>query len=226
MTFNFSRWGRSRILSTVLCATGFAASATFAGARIDLRPDPPVPPGGYEPNTAVQVDVYFVDTGPSESNIQFRALYLDFNDSPPWDGSAETLDCGGYFNWNYPFGIPPIVIPPLPNTSWVYALGTPNPLLQITMPAGGEVLVGDLYVNVGSSGGTLDVMNADNPDLNFGARAEYGFNGPGDPFTRWRAYTGELTGGVLELPVVPEPATVFLFGIGLTVTVWARRTRK
>lgn len=171
------------------------------------------------------VSAYIVDTGPSDWNIQFRTISLDFNDTPPWDGSAETLDCGSLFLWNYPFGLPPITIPELPNTRWIYPLATPNPLLQITMLAGGEAYLGAVFVNVGEAGGTLDVMNADDPDTNFGARAEFGFDGPNDPFTVWRAYTGELTGGVLDLPVVPEPATAFLVGIGLTVTVWARRTR-
>lgn len=218
-----SRRSDPRSIVAFLIAAACLATTTLAGARIDLRPDPPIPPGGYEPNTTVLVSVYFVDTGPSEWNVQFRAIYLDFNDTPPWDGSSETLAPHDSFNWNNPFGHgwPSL----LPNPAWIYPLATPNPLLQITMLAGGEVFVGDVYVNVGTSGGTLDVMNADNPDLNWGARAEFGFGGSGDPFTRWRAYTGELTGGILDLPVVPEPTTLLLLSVGLAVAVRTRTRR-
>lgn len=209
--------------TTVIIALHSAAAGTFGGARIDLRPDPPVPPGGYEPNTIVDVEVFFVDTGNPQGDILFRGLFLDFNDSPPWGGSPGTLSyltcC---LEWDNPF--PLAVTYPLPRTSWVYPLMTPNPVFQTILPDEGEVYVGHLYVNLGSAGGILDVMNDDNPDPYYGAQAHFGFGGAGDPVTVWRAYTGELTGGVIDLPVVPEPTMLLLFSVGL-VTVAAARGR-
>ncbi len=193
----------------------------FAGLRIDLRPTPPVPPSGYQPNTLVDVDFFLVDTGNPQGAIQMRGVFLDFFDSPPWGGAPGTLTypdpdgpgslTANEFNWFTPFTI---CFGPcgggLPLTAWVYPLPTPNPLFQITMPDNGEVQIGELKVNVGASGGILDATNHDNPDINFGARVDFGFGGPNDPVTTWRAFTGDITGGVLELPVIPEPASLLL----------------
>lgn len=197
----------------------------FAGLRIDLRPNPPVPPNGYQPNTLVDVDFFLVDTGNPQGAIQTRGVLLDFLDSPPWGGAPGTLtypDPDGtgplwanMFNWINPFTI---CYGPcfggLPQTSWVYPLPTPNPLFQITVPDNGEVQIGDLKVNVGSAGGVLDAMNDDNPDPQFGARVDFGFGGAGDPVTTWRAFNGDITGGVLALPVVPEPTSCLLLALG------------
>lgn len=230
-----SAFRRISAATMVVVALGSGVSAALAGMRIDLRADPPVPPGGYEPNSIVDLQVYYVDTGNPQGNILFRGLFLDFNDSPPWGGAPGTFTyLGGgsspspggdlYFGWVNMFGIG--MLPPLPNTSWIYPLSTPNPLFQITLPDNGEVYAGHIYINVGTAGGTVDVTNDDVADPNWGARADFGFGGPNDPVTTWRAYTGELTGGVLELPVVPEPASVVMVGIGLVYALRAKRKAK
>lgn len=210
----------------------FACAATvFGGARIDLRPDPPVPPGGYEPGTDVRVDVYIVDTGNPQGDIFFRGVFLDFVDSPPWSGRPGTftfLDPDGPGGWGagdfawvmvFPLG----VTWPLPFTAWVYPLPMPIPAFQIVLPDNGEVRLGHLLVDVGPAGGILDAMNSDEFDPSRGTQVAFGFGGPGDPVTTWRAYTGELTGGVLELPVIPEPASLVLIAAAFTALLSRRK---
>lgn len=208
------------------------SSSALAGLRIDLRPIPPVPPGGYEPGTDVHVNVFLFDTGNPQGQIAFRGVFLDFSDSPPWGGEPGTLTYpnpdgtgNGEFSWITPFSIHPN---PgfLPQTSWVYALQTPNPLFQIVMPDNGEVQLGSLLVDVGTQGGVLDATNRDNPDPIFGARVDFGFGGAGDPVTTWRAFTGDITGGVLELPVIPEPESCLLMASVLTMAIVACRNQR
>ncbi len=212
------------------------SSSALAGLRIDLRPILPVPPGGYEPGADVHVNVFLVDTGNPHGAISFREIFLDFSDSPPWGDSDGTLtypdpDGVGFLGENGFALINPACDigcfqPQLPYIFWVYPLSTPNPIFQITMPDNGEVQLGSFKANVGTAGGTIDAMNADNPDPFFGAKLEFGFGGPGDPFTTWRAFTGELTGGVLELPVIPEPASCLLMASVLTMAIVARRNQR
>jgi hypothetical protein len=173
-----------------------AAGEVFAGARIDLRPVPPVPTEGYAPHSVIRVYAYLVDTGNPQRDVAFRSVFLDFNDS---DASFTYPDCN--FIWYNPFA--PNNCPDccLPFASWVYPLPMPNPPFQITMPNDGEVLLGYIDVDVGVEGGVLDAMNRDEPDPNFGARVDFGFGGPGDPLISWSAFNGGLTGGSLDIVV-------------------------
>ena len=50
------------------------------------------------------------------------------------------------------------------------------------------------------AGAILDVANAGDPDHNYGLRIDFGF----DPRTTWRAFSGELTGGVVTLGTAPR----------------------
>ncbi len=229
--------GRSTFVSGFgLISTSLWCTVALAGARIDLRPTPPIPPGGYQPGTDVQVDVFLVDTGNPQGNIQFRGVFLDFSDSPPWAGEPGTLtypDLDGpgpqmanSFYWINPFTIGGCLPCRLPQTSWVYPLPTPNPLFQITLPNNGEVQLGHLFVDVGTQGGVLDAVNDDVADPNFGARVDFGFGGAGDPVTTWRAFTGDITGGVLELPVIPEPTSCLLLALGASALFIKRKANR
>lgn len=211
------------------CAVLGIATSAFAGLRVDLRP---VQAGPYAPNTVVDVNVFLVDTGNPQGQIQLRGAFLDYTDSaaefsyPDPDGAGALGD--GDFSWINPFTIG-AVFPDLPQTSWVYPLPTANPLFQITVPNDGEVQLGSLKVNVGAAPPApvdriLDAMNDDVADPNFGARVDFGFGGAGDPVTTWRAFSGDLTGGTLALNVTPEPATLALLGLGAVAAFRRRRT--
>ncbi len=199
-----------------------------AGLRIDLRPVPPGP--YYTGNTTVEVNVFLVDTGNPQGAIQLRGVFLDFSDSHP-DYTYPDPDGAGSlpantFAWINPFMIG-ATFQTLPQTSWVYPLPTPNPLFQITVPDNGEVQVGSMKVHIGPDNGQfkfLDAMNDDVADPNFGARVDFGFGGPGDPVTTWRAFDGQITGGVTELTPVPEPASLLL-GLGCGLVFFARRNQ-
>lgn len=216
------------------CAVLGMATSAFAGFRIDLRPvQAPPSPDGFVAGSIVDVNVFLVDTGNTQGAIQLRGAFLDYSDSaaeftyPDPDGAGMLAD--GDFSWINPFTIG-AVFATLPQTSWVYPLPTANPLFQITVPNDGEVQLGTLKVNVGQNDTgvpvirTLDAMNDDVMDPNFGARVDFGFGGAGDPVTTWRAFTGDLTGGTVGLQVAPEPATLALLGLGAVAAFRRRRT--
>lgn len=190
---------RALALSIILIA---GATATFGGARVDLRPVPAMPAVGYAPNSVVRVDLYVVDTGNPQGDILFRGLFFDFADTsdsvtfPGADGIAGTSD-DGQITWRIPnFAGPCGCI--VPNVSWVYPLPVPNPALQYVLPNDGEVSPLYFFVKLGADDVVIDVLNADESNPNLGAMATFGFGGP-DPITMWRAFTGELSGGRLEL---------------------------
>lgn len=203
------------------------SGAAWAGARIDLLAVPPMPEGGYGNNEIVRFDVYMVDTGNPQGNIPFRMLSLDFSDTSSELSFADPDEDGplmaGQFHWTNPFGIG-VTFNDLPYVRWVYPLD-PNPLFQIVLPDNGDVYLGTVRVNTGTGTGnfTLDALNADDPDVGHGASAVFGFGGPGDPVTTWRAFDGEITGGSIQIPVaVPEPASLFL-GLSCALFFFARR---
>lgn len=204
--------------TTVFLISALAASSAFAGVRIDLRTNPPIPEFGYNLNQDITVDVFLVDTGNPQGNIQFRGVFLDSSDTAP------QLTVGPQFNWMNPFGIG-AVFPNMPQTSWVYPLPTANSMFQIVLPNDGEVRLGDVNVNVGNTPGIykLDLSNGDNADVSFGARADFGFGGAGDPVTTWRSFTGDITGGSIQIPVaIPEPASLLLLAGG-AIALFKRR---
>ena len=213
----------------VLCLMAAVASSAFAGAEIDLRPTPPVPPGGYLPDTLVNIDVFFVDTGNPQGDISFRGIQLDFTDTtgtltyPGEDGIPGNDDDDKFTWWRGKYDVGAI-FPDLPTPAWLFPATHGVPEFQITMPDDGEVWIGEINVNVGADGGILDVMNGDEPDVNLGAWARFGWGFEDDPVVTWRAYTGELTGGQLHLPTIPEPGTMILLGVG-GMAFLRRRTR-
>ncbi len=195
-----------------------ANQSLLAGLMIDLRP---VQAGPYDCGTVIDVKVFLVDTGNPQGAIQLRSVFLDFTDSdsafsyPDPDGAGPLVS--NQFSWINPFTVG-AVFEDLPQTSRVYPLPTANPLFQITVPNDGEVQIGSLKVNVGHGflvNRTLDVMNDDVADPNFGARVDFGFGGPGDPVTTWRAFDGQLTGGTEAIQITsPEPSSLLLILTG------------
>lgn len=198
-------------VSGLLSPQGIAllASTTSAPVRVDLRPNLPAPPGGYEPNTLITVEVFLVDTESLGGNFLARSVGFDFRNRTgtlnfPYAGCQT-------FRWEF---IPGDGIEecdgklPRPvNNSFIPGGG-------YTLPLGGEVKVGEIDVNVGCAGGVLDIMNAAEPNPNAGAFLAFGFGGPGDPVTIWRAFTGDIIGGVLDVPVngaAPMPSFEIAF---------------
>ncbi len=223
---------RTRFLVVAVSCWTASISSSFAGARFDIRPTgvtviPGNPPTAVvTPGQVLAANVFLVDTGNPQGSILFRGIFLDFTDtSAPiveangWAGNDgvflndpntpqdETVDNPSAFDWICAFDCFPDGT--LPNTAWVYPLPTANPLFQITVPDNGETQLGVIEIEVPSQiPAIIDLMNADDANPNFGAFAAFGFNGPGDPLTQWRAHTGELTGG--QLLLVPEPTALFL----------------
>ncbi len=79
-------------------------------------------------------------------------------------------------------------------------LKLPDQMNMESLPAGGEMLVGNLDVTVDDDG-MLDVMKPEE-DEGLGAWVKFGFGQDGDdPVITWRAFTGELTGGQLSMSV-------------------------
>lgn len=204
------------------------SSTALAGARIDFRipgetviSDPEsqgvvLSPGDYT------VEVYMVDTGNPQGNISFRGLYLDSADT-------ESVTVSPTFTWTNPDQIG-VVFPDFPNPAWIYPVPVLIPHVQITLPDNGEVLLGTLTMNVNwlnlGELGVLDLVNKDAQDPNLGARADFGFGVlPNDPVTTWRAHTGEITGGVLQVVVTPEPGSLLIMFIGASAAMRANRQR-
>lgn len=202
---------------------GWYPVTTLAGARIDLRPAPPPNGAEYQVGDVFNVDVFMVDTGNPQGDINFRGLFLDFADSegfsyPGMDATSGTQD-DNQFRWVSPFDIC-ACFPNLPGTSMVFPDVGPPWLPRL--PDGGELLLGYLNVRLETVPATLDVMNDDEPDPTFGARADFGFGGLNDPVTTWRAYTGDITGGV---HVIPEPASLALLTLTAAGTFMRIRSR-
>lgn len=206
-------------LRTIVTALLVLPCIAFGGMRIDLRPEgltvlPGNPPSVTAAPGVYNVDVWLVDTGSPQGNIPFRGLFFDSADTTGITPSSPFRWFGTelYFaTYNFP------------NVAWVYLGMVANPAYQLVLPDNGEILVGDFNVTVDADGGLLDLMNADNPDINFGARADFGFEVlPNDPITTWRAHTGEITGG--RLAFVPEPTSLMLLTVGALSL--ARKQRK
>lgn len=208
------------IIKQMLSIVLLLSSTALAGARIDLRV--PGHPGGGTPEFPqvfldpgnYTIEVFMVDTGNPQGDIYFRGLFLDASDTVGITTSPT-------FAWSNPFGIG-ATFPNLPNTSWVYPLASPILPFMNVLPDNGELLMGSMTITIQSGDwGTLDLVNAGEPSASFGAAAHFGFGGPSDPVTAWRAFTGDITGGRLGVNI-PEPSMFVLLLGSMHV---ARRTK-
>lgn len=75
----------------------------------------------------------------------------------------------------------------------------------------------------------LDVLNADEEDINRGAEFQHGFGNANDPSRSYRASAGTINyapgtpSGGLSFAVVPEPATLAMLGLGGLAAAFRRR---
>ena len=184
-----------RMLVVVL---GAVVSSAQGQVIIELVPDRSPP---YIVGQRLTVDVWV------HSTVEFEAfldnVQLDFSDSDPglsldatftFDFSAIPSDVAKY-------GTVPEL--PVPVVGIVHD-GPLSPEWMLPLPAAGSLRIGSIGVQLPTNPGNycLDALNGDEPDELRGALIDAKFF-PGG--TRWRAYTGELTGGNFDFVVEPPP---------------------
>ncbi len=186
------------LISVAVC------SSTFAGARVDLRPEPAMPAEGYPPNANVAVAVYLVDTGNEGEDVTFSHISFDLTDTFSQGAiglipQADAICCGcpSFMGWTSGACVAECFVCPNQSRPAWFDLEQNS---EYVMPAGGELLLGTIQLQVGSDNFVLDVMNAEEPTVFHGAFAHVHGELPGEEFM-WSAYTGELTGGMLQVVV-------------------------
>ena len=231
-----------------LCLTLAFVSVAQAGAVIELV-DPLNPMNAaYMGGETITVD-YSVSDVADPGRIHVRMLQFDMNESDPAlvlnsfefgyvsqaicrmvpsmcgsshaafvdladaDGALVAASCTVMGEDGMSQMVLPFEGAPTPNTGVGH--------LSLTLPA---------YVGPGEDHYMLDVMNVGafgpghgTPDpTNNGARIKFGFGGA-DPMTTWTAPGGDLTGGMLDITVIPEPATLVLLALGGVAALRRRR---
>ncbi len=162
-------------------------------------------------------------------------VQLDFSQSHPgvslsatftFDFSAIPDDGGGY---NEGFTSTELPVPRAANL-W----GCVCPQAFLPLPGAESLHIGSLGVTLPTAGGTyhLDALNPGESDEWLGARIDTEDFPPEFPVDEtWRAFTGEITGGVFEfvipppIPTLSEWGVIVLSCLLLTVGVW-RITRR
>ncbi|MGB2988207.1 MAG: PEP-CTERM sorting domain-containing protein [Phycisphaerae bacterium] len=198
-----------RIVIAVASGILGIASIARAGAVLDLVPDDPSPYYGGE---SLTVDFWLHNE--ESFNVALNFLRLDFSDSNvrfsldstfAFDFSSVPLGDLGYRAEHHP----DLPVPWTWNTDDCVC-----PDARLHLPAKGSLHIGSIGVELPTDPGLylLDVLNADEPDETLGAK-----------FGSWRAYDGDVTGGVFGFVVVPEPATLSLLILGGFAALRQRR---
>ncbi|UCE59330.1 MAG: PEP-CTERM sorting domain-containing protein [Phycisphaerales bacterium] len=195
-------------------------------ALLDLELSADVP-GPYMGGETLTVDFNVFDTGltsffsPPVDKCYLRGAFLDFSQSDDalMFDSAFAFDLpmdGGFY----------VTLPAMPYPSTAYASAIPNPAVQATLSAGGSMHLGFVSVRVPAAPGTYlidaatpDPEGAGDPD-NWGGRFNFGH-----PDVFWFRPPDQVSGGILTLEVIPEPATLTLLAIG-GLAVLRRRSRR
>ncbi len=127
--------------------------------------------------------------------------FWDFSSTPIC--AANPAMCGDTY-----FRDPSVFFPPDPIVVIAFIGMSPDNLRQITVPADGTAIpVGLIRLTAPLIPGIyrLDVMNAANLDLNFGADFRGGFGTAQDPtYYQYHASTGQFAGGIIDLAVGVE----------------------
>jgi hypothetical protein len=240
--------------AVVVCVALSLCSAARAGVIIDLVP---TEPGPYMPGERVEVELQLTQQ-PGGEDVYIRLLCFDFLRTDPalvldeafqFDYSAQAVcaqdpgQCGtlyAEFPELTPYGDWGIV------TSIAYIGLHQDSDTQIVLPAAGTISVGSIGVTLPTEPGEylLDALNPTEPDLDAGARLDFGFGFPDDPIVSWRAYDLEAVAGGMFLStgtarvgfqfeyqpipgvMVPEPTTLGLVVAGVLAGLARRRTRK
>ncbi len=155
----------------------------------------PHTPGPYALGSSVDVDV--VVTNHEGQAIQPRLIQFDFSATDP------ALSLPPTFNFQL---VPPLAtdgqyarFETMPIATVVYTGLSPAPGLILDIPDGGSIVLGTITVGLPAVAGSffLDATNPNTPNLNFGARLDYGF----DVRTTLHTLNLNLFGDPLELVV-------------------------
>ncbi len=211
----------------VLCLMVFASVAKAeVKVVVELVPDQPRPYVGGE---LLTVDVWL------HSEVSFEvylyAVVFDFSDSDPALSLAPTFtfDLSAILDNQGHYGTFPEL--PVPVVG-VILDGPIFPENMLPLPAGGSLHIGSIGLQLPTRPGLyrLDLLNRDEQDIQLGALIHTFFSPGGE---KWRAFTGEITGGTFDFPVEePIPTvsewglivmTCFLLGVGCLLIM--RRTR-
>ena len=184
-------------------------------------------------NSGQVIDVY-VDLASPVSGVPNRYLRVVQLDTRNSDNAIESAINGG-FSWDFSSiqmgGVGYAAFGGLPIPQVSYTGVTQNPNQQYLLPGDGSPLrLGSFNItlpNVSSETTfLLTVLTPpDSPfDLATGARVSSGFGGL-DPVIDSRPGLGNLTGGSIQLTVIPEPATLALLAAGLLAAAGFSRRR-
>ena len=147
------------------------------------------------------------------STVEPRLVTLDFSATD----AALTLSSVFVFQVS-----PPLISDALyarfeamPKVDIVYTGSSSIPGFILNIPDGSSLLLGTISIGLPAGDGVymLDAINLSAPDMNTGARIDYGFASR----TTVHHLNGNLQGGTLALQVgaVPEPTTTLLLACGL-----------
>jgi len=185
---------------------------------LELVPQTPAP----YPCGGVSVDVDVILHNHEGMAIQPRLITLDFSATDP------ALGLPGTFHFQL---VPPLLgdflytrFEDMPKVDIVYGSTQPQPGFILDIPDGGSLLVGTITIDLPTVDGvfTLDAINAAAPDMNTGARIDYGFENR----VTLHTLNQNLGGGTVDIkPCIPEPATIVLLAVGAGLLVGrGRRT--
>jgi hypothetical protein len=206
-----------------------------------LTPGTPSVPGPAGTTSLVRVRLMQFDLADSSPELNITPVShhptADIGPVPFWDLSgssacaADETGCGlNYFIDGSISGDDDIL-------NITYTGLTSSGSLLVTLNQTTAKRVGELQITLPQAGGDylLDVLNADEADINRGAELRWGFGStadPTDPTSPLRAQNTAGAGGIvyaegsiggLNLVVVPEPATLALLGLGGLAAAYRRR---
>ncbi len=211
-------WVYGGLAGTILL--GSAAGVANAEVAVDLVPNTP---GPYVAGQTLTVDVWLHSE--VAFDVSLFGVQLDFSNSDP----ALSLDATFTFDLSTIAAprpgdyatIPELLVPVV----WVQHDGPISAENMLPLPAGGSLHIGTIGVQLPAGPGTyrLDALNGDEPDVLSGAHMDT-MTFPGG--TRWRAFTGEITGGTSDFVVTDPPIpTVSQWGLtAMTILLLAAGT--
>jgi hypothetical protein len=205
------------LLVSVLFACGAFGPKAQASVVLELIPDNTEPYFGGE---SLTVGVWLHNN--DDLHHLLYHVQLDFRDSHP------DLVLGPTFTFDLTSSTHPEDFQIQPDLPVPWADNTAEydcDECRLQLPANGWLHVGDLTVQLPTDPAiyVLDALNRDDPP-DGGDPLQY----PGalmyvDARYFWQAYTGDITRGIFDFEVIPEPATLSLLMLGAAAVVCRRR---